>query len=85
MFEEVERMPNTLTFSFISSILVGSPSTSHLIENGSSIKKRTAGMSIKDILTQEYQKSKEVVSLEEELQEEVGSIRHSILISYVMI
>lgn len=42
-------------------------------------------MSIKDILTQEYQKSKEVVSLEEELQEEVGSIRHSILISYVMI
>ena len=29
------------------------------------------GMSIKDILTQEYQKSNEVVSFEEEMEEEV--------------
>lgn len=32
---------------------------------------KSKGMSIKDILTQEYQKSNEVVSLEEEMEEEV--------------
>ena len=32
------------------------------------------GKSIKDILTQEYQKSNEVVSFEEEMQEEVISV-----------